>query len=363
MTTRTAEMYKNSLRAEMMQIERRHRLLEQQRINRDKNMDKHRKVIKALRQFQQKLKPGTGYRKGYRNVLQMSEWMHDRPDDLENWYVVLCPKGIRCLVVAEGGRTEAIGKFGNLILSFSSMLPGGRNASNKDTTIIDAFFDKEEGTFYAIDVLAYSSQDFMNCDCEFRFYWLNSKIQEDNLDSPKLNKFPIKCVPYASFQDPLAVDSVLGKYPAFPNNNPKLDGLLFYHKESLYNSGRTPLVLWLFPFMVPEVLGVRSVHDQYMSQKPNYYQGYKKYIEDFDAKNEKKALLKKQKQEEYKNKNKGKSDQGKMEVQECECENGDPNEATIESKEEIEVDDVRETIEQQMYLLESGIADSVEKMD
>lgn len=345
MTTNTVELYKNSLRAEMMQIERRHRLLEQQRHNRDQNMDKHRKIIDQLRQHQQNNHLGqNSYRRAYRNVLQLSEWMHDRPDDLENWFVMPCPKGIRCLLVAEGGRTEAIGKWGNLLLTFSSMLPGGSpgapGAFKGDTTIIDAFFDKEEGHFIAIDVLAYGNQDLMNCDCEFRFYWLNSKIQEDNLGKGTKKKFPIKSVPYASFQDPLAVDRLLGTYPAFPNNKPKLDGLLFYHKESLYNSNKTPLVLWLYPFMVPEVLNIHSVNEAYLSQKPNYYEGYKKYIADFEAKQEKKDLQRTQKKEQKK----------------MDCQDSEPN-SKPPQEEEPDVD-VQDKIDQEMFLLESGVGEA-----
>lgn len=346
MTTNTTELYKNSLKTEMMQIERRHRLLEQQRLNRDKNMDKHRKIIHQLRQHQQSNHRGqSNYRRAYRNVLQQSEWMYERPEDLENWFVLPCPKGIRCLLVAEGGRTEAIGKWGNLLLTFASMLPGGApgpGAHKKDTTIIDAFFDKEEGHFIAVDVLAYGNQDFMNCECEFRFYWLNSKIQEDNLGKGTKRKFPIKSVPYASFQDPLAVDRLLGTFPAFPNNKPKLDGLLFYHKESLYNSGKTPLVLWLFPFMVPEVLNLHSVHDSYLSQKPNYYEGYQKYIADFEAKQAKKDLQRTLKKE-----------QKKMDYQE-----GDQPNSESPKKEEQEEADVPNKIDQEMFLLESGVEDS-----
>ncbi len=36
----------------------------------------------------------------------------------------------------------------------------------------------------------------------------------------------------------------------------ELDGLLFYHKQGHYFHGATPLVGWLKPFMLPEVIGV-----------------------------------------------------------------------------------------------------------
>lgn len=42
--------------------------------------------------------------------------------------------------------------------------------------------------------------------------------------------------------------------PHFPNHNPGLDGLLFYHKKAQYCAGQTPLVGWLYPYMVPELI-------------------------------------------------------------------------------------------------------------
>lgn len=36
----------------------------------------------------------------------------------------------------------------------------------------------------------------------------------------------------------------------------QLDGVLFYHKRAHYVAGQTPLVGWLKPFMLPEIVGV-----------------------------------------------------------------------------------------------------------
>lgn len=48
----------------------------------------------------------------YNNVLMMSEWMIEKPQDLEeNWYVTACPKGVRMLVVAN--QVRQINKFVN----------------------------------------------------------------------------------------------------------------------------------------------------------------------------------------------------------------------------------------------------------
>lgn len=68
----------------------------------------------------------------------------------------------------------------------------------------------------------------------------------------------------------------------------KLDGFLFYHKESIYTSGETPLVLWLFPFMIEEVLTMFRVNPIYNSQKPLGYKNYLDYIEEFNKRQEKK---------------------------------------------------------------------------
>jgi len=46
-----------------------------------------------------------------------------------------------------------------------------------------------------------------------------------------------------------------------------LDGLLFYHQNSHYIPGTSPLVLWLKPSMLPEILNV-SVPEVYIQTNP-----------------------------------------------------------------------------------------------
>ena len=43
--------------------------------------------------------------------------------------------------------------------------------------------------------------------------------------------------------------------------------MLFFHKRTHYTCGRTPLVGWLKPYMLPEILGV-SVPDAYLAGAP-----------------------------------------------------------------------------------------------
>lgn len=55
----------------------------------------------------------------------------------------------------------------------------------------------------------------------------------------------------------------------FFHENVDLDGINFYYPQSLYTPGESPLVLWLKPFMIPEVLR-RPVNDQLAVKPPNY---------------------------------------------------------------------------------------------
>ena len=47
----------------------------------------------------------------------------------------------------------------------------------------------------------------------------------------------------------------------------QVDGLLFFHKRTHYTFGRTPLIGWPKPYMVPEILGV-SVPEAYLAGAP-----------------------------------------------------------------------------------------------
>ncbi len=47
----------------------------------------------------------------------------------------------------------------------------------------------------------------------------------------------------------------------------ELDGILFYHKQTHYTSGSTPLVGWLKPWMLPDMLSV-PIPDSIMTSRP-----------------------------------------------------------------------------------------------
>jgi len=56
-----------------------------------------------------------------------------------------------------------------------------------------------------------------------------------------------------------------------------LDGFLFYHRKALYTYGHTPLVTWLKPFMLSEVLGI-SVPPS-LDEKPNDYTSFEHHVQ------------------------------------------------------------------------------------
>lgn len=48
-----------------------------------------------------------------------------------------------------------------------------------------------------------------------------------------------------------------------------VDGLLFYHRQTHYTPGSTPLVGWLRPYMVTDILGI-EVPAGPLTKKPEY---------------------------------------------------------------------------------------------
>lgn len=225
--------------------------------------------------------------KCYANQLMMSEWMLDVPQDFVNkWIVVPCPEGKRTLVVACKGITKAYNKRGNLLGKFYSALPGGNSSGHRgNCTIIDCIWIKQEKVYYVLDVLAWCNQSLVNCDTEFRFFWLKSQLQEirelQERNMP-MNTFPILSLPNISCS--LDISSELEALP----NLPPLDGVLFYHRDGQYTKGRTPLVTWLKPFMLTEVLGIFVPTP--LDEKPDGYIDFKYYILSSKAKKRKEEV-------------------------------------------------------------------------
>lgn len=207
--------------------------------------------------------------KFYANQLMLSEWLIDVPPELtQDWLLVVCPVGKRSLVVASKGSTTAYTKSGYCVNRFPSLLPGGskQNSSlGKDYTILDCIFCEVTRTYYILDVMCWRGHPVYDCQTDFRFFWIQSKVQEEEgLDViTRLN--PFKFVRLQSFAcSPESICEVLSTEFTF-----KVDGLLFYHKMTHYTPGSTPLVGWLKPYMVSDILGM-TVPSGPLTTKPDY---------------------------------------------------------------------------------------------
>lgn len=281
-----SDLYKTANKSSgLKQIERRKFILSEQRRQRQGIVDDRRgfaELIETLKD--QKVHHNKkSAKRNYRNYLQLSEWLKERPDDLSNWYLVPCPRGSRCIVIASEGGTEVFSKFGVFVTRFRSALPGDK-IHRHFVTILDCIYTKETNEYWVLDVLAYANQDVINCDVSFRFFWIANKVQEDDLTTVSHdNEFAFKALPFVECDNEMAMNECLAKYPMWEQNQPELDGLLFYHRESLYVHGTTPLVGWLFPFMLPEVFDFVQIHRNYWALKPKEYSNYQQYIEQFDA--------------------------------------------------------------------------------
>ncbi|XP_053128621.1 snurportin-1 [Hemicordylus capensis] len=207
--------------------------------------------------------------KRYANQLMLSEWLIDVPPDLEQtWLLVVCPVGKRALIVASRGSTAAYTRSGFCVNRFPSLLPGGNrrnSATGKDYTILDCIYNEAKQTYYILDVMCWRGHPVYDCQTDFRFYWLHSKIEEeDGLgEKSRLNPFRFVGLQNYSCKEESLCD-VLATDFAF-----EVDGLLFYHKQAHYIPGSTPLVGWLRPYMVSDVLGL-SVPASPLTRKPDY---------------------------------------------------------------------------------------------
>ncbi|XP_055532470.1 snurportin-1 [Wyeomyia smithii] len=294
--SRFSELYKNKARTEQRQSDRRRSLLEEQKRNRETEIDQSRAgLLEQIEAYTEEI-PQQRKFKGWTNELyrykaQLSEWMYERPEDLSSWILVPCPVGRRCLLVIRKGLAVAYDKHGRSFLRFTTRL-----SKKQRITVLDCFFSQKT-TFYAIDMLVYNEMDLVECDCQMRFQWLRCKAEED-LWQEKVITFwksgwRLEILPMFDCAEPSQIADCLSRFPMFPVNQTHLDGLLFYHKESNYIYGKTPLVTWLFPFMVPDLLGEswRSVvNPGYFERVPKNYAslGYRGYMDYFDAKHAKK---------------------------------------------------------------------------
>uniref|UniRef100_T1JE87 Snurportin-1 n=1 Tax=Strigamia maritima TaxID=126957 RepID=T1JE87_STRMM len=284
------------------QSTRRERLLEEQKQQRDKYVNSKRNLNnidhadddnteeQEPMQWQQSKKQQQQQhqkKKKRDDRLMLSEWLVQIPDDLTiNWYFMPCPVGRRCVVTTYRGLTKAHSRSGYFLKQFSSHLPGGNKQqekkSGKQFTSLDCVYSEIERTFYVLDVMCWTGHPVYDSETEFRFYWMNSKLAEipEISVQSKINQFKFVALQYFEYSS-LDLHRVMSRPMQFKVD---LDGILFYHKQTHYTCGPTPLVNWLKAYMIPEVLDVQ-VMDKYLEERPADYKGITQLKQNLSAKN------------------------------------------------------------------------------
>ncbi|XP_039487629.1 snurportin-1 [Drosophila santomea] len=278
------ELYKKGLDMGEQQKQRQKELLKQQKLRRQQEQDDSRPLQKPGKTAPKKKKGRrSGHQKGIPYRPQLSEWLRHKPEDLSEWLLVPCPAGKRFLVVASRGITKAYSKGGWMFMDWRSSLPGDWQLQ-KGQTILDCVYVEDADTFYVLDAIAFGQQDLQECEASFRFYWLRARFEEnDYAKISEHNEKKFKLLDHFDFEDTSAVEQALHKYPIFPENKPVLDGFLFYHKEASYVCRETPLVCWLFPFMMQDVLGL-PVSKSYEAPEDYQPSHVLQYMDTFDRK-------------------------------------------------------------------------------
>jgi len=196
--------------------------------------------------------------------LMIPEEMLDIPDDLSsNWFCVPVPSGRRCLVVAANDRTQCFLKNGNIVESFTSLLPSGgtKRGRQKEFCILDCIMHPSDCTIYVLDMLCWRGFHIEECETEFRFFWIASKLsEEDGLDLVT-DKNPYKFVRITNYDCSL---SSLEKLVLQPQGY-SVEGYYFYHKEASYTSDETPLMCYLTQQKIGDMISKLGERDSIMT--------------------------------------------------------------------------------------------------
>jgi snurportin-1 len=182
------------------------------------------------------------------NALALPEWMSEVPEDLaRSWLVVPRPAGQRCLVVSARGQTTARRRNGSVLARFSSALPGGRStaaerggdgSAKNAFCVLDCIYDHPMRTYHVLDVMVWRGYMLHDCHAQFRLYWTHTKLSEVGAQrTSRTNPCAFLPVPYHE----CTAESVARLHKAkWPFGR---DGLLFVHRETVYEPGATPLLL------------------------------------------------------------------------------------------------------------------------
>ena len=159
--------------------------------------------------------------------LMLAEWLFSPSEEMSSWFVIGCPQGQRCLVVVNSHRTLIYNRHGRMVRTLNTSLP--------KQTILYCIFDHRTSIYHLLDLLMWNGQDYSSqVECQCRFFMLDS-LEGDRRLAKHFEILPRRTV--ADDEWPTAED-----------------GYLFYHPLGFYEAGYSPLVCWLKPFMIEEIL-------------------------------------------------------------------------------------------------------------
>ncbi|KYQ91018.1 hypothetical protein DLAC_07917 [Tieghemostelium lacteum] len=185
----------------------------------------------------------------FSNHLMLAEPMEEIPTHFEEEWVVMCaPSAKRCIVVAQNDNTTIRNPDGEIIMEINSLLPYGSAKSREpgplrnQHVILDCLLDEQSHRIFIMDVLSWKGFLLYDYDSDFRFFWRDQKLSETfNIQKQVVNDNPYSFHSLYYYEsdckslESLRSDVNQKKVP-YP-----VDYLLFYHKQSHYEFGVTPL--------------------------------------------------------------------------------------------------------------------------
>lgn len=297
-TSEFAYLYKNTGKhPDRSQQERREILLKEQIEKRHSLVDKHRDFSELFSEDESEemcdvsedmeVEVVKECKSKNRFVLMHSEWLTEVPVDLEeNWLVKLAPDGFRVLLITKRNQTVLQNERGKVLLTLKTHLPGGGLSRGYGRTILDCIYSRVTKTIFVLDCLFWNTMSMIDSDTSFRFYWLRNQF-DDNAKLLETNRpYKFQVLEFFPAQKSLIQDKVFENL-VVSGQNVLYNGIVFYHKELQYDFKPTPLLGWLYTYMIPEKLGI-NVPQELMDKMPIDYECFEKYMEQLRERQEKK---------------------------------------------------------------------------
>lgn len=186
--------------------------------------------------------------------LMKNDWILERPEDVEDWMFLPCPKGTQGLLIAVNGHTRLYSNKGYCRLNCGTALPAGnRSNTSSNPTILDVIVCWKTNTIFALDLLKWKGYEYYDSPADFRQQWKEMKIAEMN--SQKRFKFKIRSLTAFSTEEE---ESAKARYDTCDFD---LDGILCYHKHGVYypsgiEEETYPLYGWTKQDKMQSILGV-----------------------------------------------------------------------------------------------------------